>query len=565
MNINIENVPFSYPGSYIAVQKENPLFGDGIWIRSLIRPEWGTGRKKASDKLLRIIPTDARGVFIRYKTVCTADSLRFESNFGYVELFFSAYDVITVKAKDMGLVFEHSHEDAKFVNVKSVGNLFTAYVPVTYHNVEIAVSKGEMKYVPSLRRCFLTCNGDSAQCTVTVWQSMVEKTPCRTPVFTKEETKESFAAFKAHYAPSNDVHELATYILWSARMRALGNITRDVTAVSKDIMDNVWSWDNCFNSYALRKADPQLSLNNVMLFFDLQKSDGGLLDAVNPFIKVDWFTKPPVYGFFVYRLMRCGIIEGKTIEELMPKMEKLAARWERNTGNTGLFYYEDPFDSGWDNATCFDNGMPMYSPDLNAYMVWMYVCISDMAKRVGDDAKAEKYDKKAHVLLDTMVEKMFDGKQFLCLDAEEKSFETTSLIKMVPIMLGRMLPDEVFKNLAEEISREQHFLVEASLASEAVDSPYYDNRKCDAGKPNAYWRGPVWAPPVYFIHEGLFDAEYYKLATKIATRYIGLIENGKDGIYENYDAILQTGYDDSALMWTVSVYLLLKERYDKNN
>lgn len=563
MNINIEKVPFSYPGSYIAVQKEDPVFGDGIWLRSLIRPEWGTGRKKVSDKLLRFIPTDGNGVFIKYKTICTPECLRFESNFGYVEIYFSAQDVLTVKSKDMGIVLEHDHDEARLVNIRASEQSFYGYVPVTYYNVEVTMHKGEIHYNPTLRRLFIT-GKSGVQFSIAAWHKQVQQRPERLQVFSKEETKEAFAKFKANYKPTCDTHELATYILWSGEFRACGNITRNVTAVSKDIMDNVWSWDHCFNAYALRNSNPTLSRNNIKLFFDLQKEDGRLLDAVNPILQVDWFKKPPVHGYFIGRLMQSGTLDDADIRELYPKVDKLARRWEQNTGTKGLFYYEHAFDSGWDNATCFDRGMPVYCPDLNAYMVYMYLCLAQMAERCDMGQKiVQDYRSKADRLLDNMVRYKFDGKQFTCLDKDEQPYTTTSLIKMVPIMLGKLLPDEVFKNLADEISREQHFLVEASLASESVTSPYYDNRKGDASKPNAYWRGPVWAPPVYFIHEGLRDAEYLKLATKIATRFIALIENGKDGIYENYDAILQTGYDDSSLMWTVSVYLLLKEQYSK--
>ncbi len=560
MNINLIKTPFSAKGAYLAIQKSDPINGDGIWLRSLIRPERGTGRKKVSDQLVRFIPTDSTGVFIKYTTVCTPECLRFESNFGYVEIFFSSINSIDIKTENMGLVLEHDNDDSQLVNIEIKDNQATGYFPISFFDFSIVMHKGNFKYSSNRKRFFITCDNE-AHFTVSAWHRFLSLPDNMHIALDKKQIKSDFMQFRSYYNPQCQTEEQAIYLLWSGEYERCGNLSRSVTAISKSMMNLVWSWDNCFISLALRKANKRLARDNIMLFFDLQKEDGRLLDAVNPFLKVDWFTKPPIHGFFISKLLEDEeIFDQETVMDLFPKLEKLANWWEKHTGSKKLFYYSKAFDSGWDNATCFDNGMPIYSPDLNAYMVLLYRCLCQISEKLNYTEKALNFLNQSNQVLKNMLKYLYDGKQFVCLDSEERPFETTSLIKMMPLLLGSILPSDVFANLTAEISRENHFLTENSLATESVTSELYDQRKGSSFKPNAYWRGPVWAPPVYCIYDGLVNAGYNKLAQKIAKRFISLIESDKTGIYENYDAIQKTGYDDSGYMWTAAVYLLLKER-----
>lgn len=563
MNINIEKTPFSSKGAYLAIQKSPSRLGAGIWLRSLIRPEWGIKRKKVSDQILRFIPTDYAGIFINYKTICTPECLRFESNFGYVNIFFNSIASVKIETHNMGLVLEHDYDDSNLVNIEVDGNTAKGYLPITFFDLKIDVSEGNLRYNKALKRFFIT-GEEGAKLSIFAWHRFVKLPDDLQIIENKDIIKKNYEQFRKKYKPANKTEELAVYTLWSGEYEKCGNLTRNITAISKGLMNNVWSWDNCFIAMAASLGDKKLARDNIMIFFDLQLKDGRLLDAVNPFIKVDWYTKPPIHGFFITKMLDdAEIFDMETLKDLYPKLILLSEWWDKNTNDKGLYFYKDPYDSGWDNATCFDKGMPVYSPDLNAYMVLLYQCINKVAILIEKSEQASFYKKKMETLINNMVKYMYDGQQFLCLNGAGVAFETTSLIKMVPIILGKLLPTEVFENLAKEISRGNHFLTEASLATESVASEYYDQRKGDIGKPNAYWRGPVWAPPLYCIVDGLIDAGYNKLAEKIAQRYIGLIENTPDAFYENYDAILKTGYDDTGYMWTVAVYLLLKQHMKK--
>lgn len=551
MNIDIEKIPFSCPGAYLAIQKSPIAQGDGIWLRSLIRPEWGTGRPKVSDRMVRLIPTDSSGAFVAYKTHCTPECLRFASDFGHMEISFTSARSVRIVAKNMGIVFEHDSDDSHLVNIETSDTAARGYFPVTFFDLSIRVDKGALRYARPQRRFFITGEDIAVSVEAAHRFADIDGAP-----ITKESLKESFAAFRAVYKPSCETEETALYLLWSGTYGKAGRLTRPATAVSKGLMNNVWSWDNCFNALALAPADPRLAADNLLLFFDLQLPDGRLPDAVNPYITVDWFTKPPIYGHFVTALMDRGVLTDEDLTCLYPRLCRLIGYWESTACANGLFAYAHPFDSGWDNATCFDGGTPLCTPDLNAYMVLLYRAAGRVAERIGRDGKA--HYAAGDALLKRMLDTMYADGKFLCVRPDGMSFVTTSLIRLVPAFLGDLLPDEVMASLARELAKENLFLTENSLATESLDSPLYDSRRTEGNKPNAYWRGPVWAPPVYCISAGLRSAGYDKLADKIAGRFTALVERDKRGIYENYDALSGAGYDDSSYMWTASVYILLK-------
>jgi glycogen debranching enzyme len=74
---------------------------------------------------------------------------------------------------------------------------------------------------------------------------------------------------------------------------------------------------------------------------------------------------------------------------------------------------------------------------------------------------------------------------------------------------------------------------------------------------DGYWRGPIWAPSTYLIHEGLADSGRPDLAETIARRFCDTIADA--GMAENFDALTGQGLRDRAYTWTSSVFLLLAE------
>ncbi|HEY3607687.1 MAG TPA: hypothetical protein VGL06_09320, partial [Pseudonocardiaceae bacterium] len=119
-----------------------------------------------------------------------------------------------------------------------------------------------------------------------------------------------------------------------------------------------------------------------------------------------------------------------------------------------------------------------------------------------------------------------------------------SLLELMPIVLGELLPRHIHTALAEQI---REHLTPHGLATELPGSPHYE--------PDGYWRGPIWAPSTVLIEDGLRRAGHTRMADEISDRFRALCETS--GFAENFDALTGAGQRDRAYTWTASGYLIL--------
>lgn len=564
LNINIEKVPFSRRGAYLAISKDSKASGGGIWLRSLIRPEWGTGRKKVSDHLFRFLPVTPDGIFVESEVECFPWEMNIKASYGCIRLYFSDDCTLSISAEKMGLVLEHDHDELTGIVENVTPQAFKVYYPSIRHKAEIDVNHGKIRYDRDSKRIFIIPEKDMFSAAIKAYRAdMGGKPPAaENEENTVEKIRKDYMDFTGNYETDSGHAELAAYILWSTEYAVKGNIKRRCNAVSKSLMNLVWSWDNCFNALGIAKADARLAWDNLFLFFDLQCGDGMLPDAVNPAIIVDWYTKPPVHGFTVKKMLERGYTLSRAEKEkLYSGLKKWTDWWYNRLEFDGLIYYRHPFDSGWDNATFFDHGQTVAAPDLNSYLVIQQDVLGQLADELGFAHEAQMWKTRAEELLHNLISKMWNNKEFVCIQQDGKVIRTDSLVRIMPAVLGKRLPEDIMKALIDELSLENHFLTGRGLASESVRSRLYDNRKGDAAKPNAYWRGPVWPPVIYLIVCGLREAGEMKLSAVISERYINTVESNPGAMYENYDALTGEGNDDPSYTWTSAVYLLLKDLY----
>jgi hypothetical protein len=118
------------------------------------------------------------------------------------------------------------------------------------------------------------------------------------------------------------------------------------------------------------------------------------------------------------------------------------------------------------------------------------------------------------------------------------------LLNYLPLILGDNLSPLIRGKLVDGVKRH---LTAHGLATEHPSSKHY--------LPDGYWRGPIWAPAVMLIVDGLRASGETKLADTIAARFCRMCE--RSGFAENFNALTGEGLRDRAYTWTASVYLLL--------
>ena len=361
-------------------------------------------------------------------------------------------------------------------------------------------------------------------------------------------TEAAFADYVDALAPWRDgetrAATLAAYTLWSATVAPAGILARETVLMSKHWMDKVWSWDHCFNALALAPGLPDLALDQFFIPFDHQDEAGALPDSVAHTEALFNYVKPPIHGWAFQRL-RQGLSRPLTTSELERAYDGLSRwtnywlTWRRIPGHE-LPYYQHGNDSGWDNATTFDRDRLIEAPDLAAFLVAQLDVLADLGRELGREVDAWE---GARAQLFAALLQLWTTDGFVAVGAVSGEASTnSSLLTVLPLVLGDRLPDEVRRELVERV---RLHLTEHGLATELPSSPDYQD--------DGYWRGPVWAPSTALIEDGLRQSGSIELADQVSERFRRLCE--RSGFAENFDARTGAGLRDRAYTWTASVYL----------
>jgi glycogen debranching enzyme len=258
------------------------------------------------------------------------------------------------------------------------------------------------------------------------------------------------------------------------------------------------------------------------------------------------YVKPPIHGWALRRLRR---VAGRALDHAeLTEIHDRLARWSRfwldsrRRPGHDLPYYQHGNDSGWDNSTTFDRDRVIESPDLAAFLALQLEVLADLAEELGRPAGGWKAARDE--LLGALLRELWTGEDFVARGAVDGEASTaTSLLNLLPLVLGERLPADVRSVLADRVGAH---LTEWGPATEPVTSAHYED--------DGYWRGPIWAPSTALIEDGLRSSGFTDLADTVNERFRRLCETS--GFAENFDARSGAGLRDRAYTWTASVYLL---------
>ena len=358
--------------------------------------------------------------------------------------------------------------------------------------------------------------------------------------------------------------ELAAYLLWANTVHAAGRLGHDAVYMSKNRMQNIWSWDNAFIALALGRAFPELAFQQLELFFQYQDESGVFPDFINDRFLSYNCCKPPVYGFFVRRLLARHdyFLQPVVLERIYAALVKNSDFWLKHrtlaAGTLPVYFHGN--DSGWDNATIFAGGVPVEAPDLATFLILQLETQALLAEKLGLDAAgaaeqaslataASEHRAQADLLTGRLMERLWDGAGFFARRAPGFApiAERDSLILRLPLLLHERLPRSVVDGLVRDLALQ--FETDWGLASEAVASSLFE--------PEGYWRGPVWPAPMFLLVTALREAGYPEMAARLSEKFFQLVTVG--GMAENFQPLSGAGLSDTGFSWTAAVYLLLSE------
>jgi hypothetical protein len=564
VTFDIRRTPFSRFGSYFAVgyRPDGPL-GAGLYLRSV------HGQGVVRPDLFRLLWADGEPVQASEVEAGPAQLFLRHREGGHAALCITEPGTVRVRGEGMGLRLEmapgpgvvvHPAGDARWVfNVRPAYRkyMLQALVGEVAVDAPTAINARKVlvheRIVAHLRPGY---RGDVDVALDEFGSAWVphEHRPFADGVAAVQGEFAGWLAGMPEVAPELvDAMARAAYIDGSCAVAPSGLLTRPTLYMSKGHMCNVWSWDHCFNAMALSYGYPDLAWDQLMVVADQQDAHGAFPDALNDFVKHYNFCKPPVHGWAL-RLMRERTPDFFTparLREIYEPFGRWADWWltHRVAEGQRLPHYLHGNDSGWDNSTLFDAGVPVIAPDLAALLALHCSELADIAYGLGITQDALHWRETANRLVRDLLSRLWNGTRFEALRLYDEEVVTSdSLIYCIPIVLGKRLPKPVRDALVAQL---RPFITEHGLATERPDSPHYTA--------DGYWRGPIWAPSTLLIVHGLAEIGEMRLARQIAQAFCAMC--ARSGFAENFDALTGEGLRDPAYTWTASVFMILAHEY----
>ncbi|MBG0815692.1 amylo-alpha-1,6-glucosidase [Planomonospora sp. ID82291] len=549
---SLEEIPFSHCGSWFGF---SPVVAERTHAPDVHLVSHQTGMHP----VLKLVP-DAEAVI-----TATPHRLTWSRDDGRIDLAYENADTVRVRGRGLGLRLLAADPvltpfSGPYFYRDPVDGSYVLTVYQTGRRYRITLLRGEAGD-PGTRALGEQALG-TAERGVALrgeWEIAVEEYEAARAPYTSavpfeqvvEAARAEFAAFAAAVAPwrsdRTPAAELAAYVLWSATVRPAGFVTRPAVLMSKHWMDKVWSWDHCFNAIALARGLPGPAWDQFRLPFDHQDASGALPDSVAHSEVLYNFVKPPVHGWALRRLPPAPDPSG-----VYRSLERWTAFWldARRAPGRELPHYQHGNDSGWDNATTFDPERVVETADLAAFLVLQ---MRELARLAPDPAASARWTRQADRMRDALLAELWDGERFVARGVHSgRTWAGSSLLDLVPIVLGEELPRPVRAALASRIERH---LTAFGPATEPPASEHY--------RDDGYWRGPIWAPSTVLVEDGLRRSGYPDLADEISARFRTLCE--KSGFAENFDARTGQGLRDRAYTWTASAYLILAEAHERRS
>ena len=348
-----------------------------------------------------------------------------------------------------------------------------------------------------------------------------------------------------------EMSTLAAYIDWSCLVRPGGFLRREGMLMSKNWMNNVWSWDHCFNALAMAKGHPDLAWDAYIIMADHQDISGRIPDSISDQHIIWNYCKPPIHGWALRRLMESMTLTPAQLREAYQFLTRWTKWWMNYRRRDGLYYYNHGNDSGWDNSTAFSLLPPVATPELQAFMIVQMEVLSDLARQLHCEEEARHWQAEAEAHLALFLNRCFRDDLPVAIQLSSgKTVENESLLPYEILVLGKRLPERIRQKVIHLVSSEK-YLTAHGFATESPDSPFY--------RDDGYWRGPIWAPSTMLMIDGLEKCGEAALAADAARRFVEM--TAVSDFAENFDARTGKGLRDLAYTWTASVSLVLARDY----
>ncbi|MDR1531615.1 MAG: hypothetical protein LBS62_05425 [Clostridiales bacterium] len=340
------------------------------------------------------------------------------------------------------------------------------------------------------------------------------------------ETLADFEEFQAAYPPVPEIYaetaRRCAWVVWMHQMGPRGSLADTLLYMHKLLLVRGFGWHHSYAAVSMA-WDARRAWRMLLTFFNFQDERGGIPDNVSDMNQENWVsTKPPLFGYAVCYILDnfdTGALTEKDYRTLYDKLARYRGWWFQHHDHAGTgfpsYYHVD--ESGYDESSLFNAGLPVQSPDLMAYMAVLDEALSKLAERLGRRDEALRWAAESNRTLEFLINELWDGEQFRSKVVRTgELYKCGSAAQIQPILLGRRLPRAIVEKIRDRVLDEEDFLTDYGITSESMKSPDFTMF--------SFTRGPVIAPVNFQIIFGLFDAGECEAARKIAIRYLNALQ-----------------------------------------
>ncbi|MCL2227897.1 MAG: hypothetical protein FWB97_09795 [Oscillospiraceae bacterium] len=355
--------------------------------------------------------------------------------------------------------------------------------------------------------------------------------------------KADFAEFSKKYRPAakgyEELSEYARWVIWSHKTGVTEGLVEPMILFQNAMAVMAASWQQSYNAMPMLN-DPDEAWRLICTMLNYQDDRTGRIAGMLTYKGGNAGQQPPFQGFaldFLLRSIGDDFLTPKRCEEMYPKFANWANFWTtyRSAGRgDDVTVMHSPHDSGWDDASNFQDGFPASDPNNMVFLILLMESIAKLAEGCGKTDEAKQWLARSEKLTKIIIDEYWDGEKF-ATKVKGKNVDSLSLSCYQPIILGKRLPQEIIDKVTEKLMEEGHFLTEIGLASESMKSKHVTFGI-------SFVCGRVVGPQNMILTVGLQAAGKQKEADIIARRFCDHAK--REGIilgYAPYDYFPLTG------------------------
>jgi len=351
----------------------------------------------------------------------------------------------------------------------------------------------------------------------------------------------------------------AQYWMQTNMVAAREGLHYDVMIAHKKL-SAIWFWDTCYHAAAWAALDRTIAENHLRILAESQRSSGLIAQVISNRRQIVG-PQPPIYllgAFEVFRLHRNDAV----MREIMPAAERYHDWWERYrfSPKFGLFFYKDPFDSGWDHSVRYDVGHGWLAPDLNAMMYRNFEVQEFFYRRWGQTKKADAIAAKRASLGTAICQRLWNRRIGFFCDADAKTgrlYNTKTPAGFLPFQVNGVTGEQK-RALLKHLFNPKEFWLPHPLPSVSADDPNFIPWEYSYPRGTMWVSFGNWLPYMALRRAGLDVA-----AHRVALSTIRTICHCPDkSIYEHYNSLTGAGHGYAMLGWTLTTLVdLIRREY----